>query len=55
MLPDAIDVMNSWGFKYKTTITWRKIMSKGMGYWWRGQCEFLLFGTKGNVKAFRMQ
>lgn len=26
-----------------------------MGYWWRGQCEHLLFGVKGKVKAFRMQ
>jgi N6-adenosine-specific RNA methylase IME4 len=55
MLPDAIDLMKEWGFAYKTTITWRKIMSMGMGYWWRGQCEFLLFGTRGKVKAFRMQ
>lgn len=55
MLPDAIDVMKSWGFKYKTTITWRKVMSLGMGFWWRGQTEFLLFGTRGKVKAFRMQ
>lgn len=55
LLPEAIEVMNAWGFNYKTTITWRKIMSLGMGFWWRGQTEFLLFGTKGKVKAFRMQ
>lgn len=54
-LEDGLRVMKAWGFKYKTTITWRKIMSLGMGFWWRGQCEFLLFGVKGKVKAFRMQ
>lgn len=54
-LQDGFKVMNAWGFKYKTTITWRKIMSLGMGFWWRGQTEFLLFGVKGKVKAFRMQ
>ena len=55
LLPDAFKVMESWGFKYKTMITWRKIMSLGMGFWWRGQCEHLLFGVKGKIKAFRMQ
>lgn len=55
LLPEAFSVLDAWGFKYKTMITWRKIMSLGMGFWWRGQCEHLLFGVKGNVKAFRMQ
>ena len=30
-------------------------MSMGMGYWFRGQCEHLLLGVKGDVKAFRQQ
>lgn len=55
LLPEALEVMKAWGFKYKTKITWRKIMSMGMGYWFRGQCEDLLVGTKGKVKAFRQQ
>jgi len=55
LLPEAFTVMNAWGFKYKTMITWRKIMSLGMGFWWRGQCEHLLVGIKGKIKPFRMQ
>jgi len=55
LLEDAFSVINYWGFKYKTTIVWKKVMSLGMGFWWRGQTEFLLFATKGKVKAFRMQ
>lgn len=55
MLPDALDVMREWGFTYKTMLTWRKVMSMGMGFWWRGQCEHLLFGVRGKVRAFRMQ
>lgn len=55
LLPDGLRVMEAWGFKYKTMLTWRKIMSMGMGFWWRGQCEHLLFGIKGDLKAFRMQ
>ena len=55
LLPEAFKVMEAWGFKYKTMLTWRKIMSLGMGYWYRGQCEHLLFGVRGKVKAFRVQ
>jgi len=55
LLPEAFQVMDAWGYKYKTMITWRKIMSLGMGYWFRGQCEHILFGVRGKVKAFRLQ
>lgn len=50
-----IEVMKRWGFHYKTKIYWRKIMSLGMGYWFRGQVEECFVGIKGNVKAFRLQ
>jgi len=52
---EGFEVMKAWGFKYKTTIYWRKIMSLGMGFWFRGQVETLLVGIKGKVKAFRSQ
>ena len=52
-LPEAIEIIKLWGFKYKTTITWHKKSCKGMGYWFRGHTEHLLFAIKGNVKAFR--
>lgn len=55
LLPEALLVMSSWGFKYKTSLFWRKIMSLGMGFWFRGQVEILLMGIKGKVKAFRLQ
>jgi N6-adenosine-specific RNA methylase IME4 len=53
LLPEALEVLKSWGFRYKTLLTWRKIMSQGMGYWFSGQTEHLLLGIKGKVKAFR--
>lgn len=55
LLPECLEVLPEWGFKYKTMLTWRKIMSMGMGYWFRGQVEHLVLGVKGNVKAFRQQ
>lgn len=53
LMRESLEVMESWGFKYITMITWHKLNSKGMGYWFRGYTEHLLFGKKGNVKSFR--
>tara|TARA_R110000796_G_C14369346_1_gene413795 strand:+ start:83 stop:676 length:594 start_codon:yes stop_codon:yes gene_type:complete len=53
LLPEALETMKAWGFKYKTCITWKKERCKGMGYWFRGHTEHLLLGVKGKVKAFR--
>lgn len=53
LLPDAMKVMDAWGFKYKSMLTWRKVMSQGLGFWFSIQTEHLLFGVRGQVKAFR--
>jgi N6-adenosine-specific RNA methylase IME4 len=45
-LPEALEVMGAWGFQYKTCAVWDK-EKIGMGYWFRGQHELLLVGTKG--------
>jgi len=55
LLPHGFEVMNAWGFEYKTTIYWRKIMSQGLGNWFRGQVEVLLVGVKGKLKPFHCQ
>jgi len=47
-LPEALEVMRGWGFEYKTHAVWDK-QKIGMGYWFRGQHELLLVGTKGKV------
>ncbi len=46
-LPDAFEVMKSWGFEYKSSAIWNKMII-GMGYYFRGQHEFLLVGRKGD-------
>lgn len=53
LLPEALETMKQWGFKYKTMITWHKERCKGMRYWFRGHTEHILVGVKGKVKAFR--
>ena len=47
-LPDGLAIMTAWGFDYKTTITWAKDRF-GLGQYFRGQTEHLLFGVKGNL------
>ncbi len=46
-LTEAIQVMEAWGFTYRTNAVWDKQII-GMGYWWRGQHELLLVGVRGN-------
>lgn len=46
-LLEALQVMKAWGFAYKTQAVWDKGWI-GMGYWFRGQHEILLVGTKGH-------
>lgn len=46
-LLDALEVMEAWGFTYRSQAVWVKDKI-GMGYWWRNQHEILLVGVKGN-------
>ena len=48
-LIEALKVMEAWGFSYKTQAVWDK-EKIGMGYWFRGQHEIFLVGTKGKVQ-----
>ena len=46
-LEEAIGVMQSWGFKYRSCAVWDKQVI-GMGYWFRNQHELLLVGVRGS-------
>jgi N6-adenosine-specific RNA methylase IME4 len=50
MLPAALEVMQAWGFAYKTHLIWRKPVP-GTGFWLRSWHELLLIGTRGRVPA----
>lgn len=49
-LLDGLQVMQAWGFTYKTSMVWVKPQI-GMGYYARGQHEFLLIGALGLLPA----
>lgn len=46
-LPKGFGLIKHWGFRYITCVTWCK-PSIGMGNYFRGQTEHLLFGVKGS-------
>ena len=46
-LADSIEVIQAWGFTYKTSAVWVKDRI-GPGYYFRQQHEFLLVATKGS-------
>lgn len=44
-LKDGLEVMEAWGFRYVTMITWMKDRF-GLGQYYRGLTEHCLFGVK---------
>ena len=46
-LPKGFRLLDAWGFRYITAITWVK-PHFGMGNYFRGQTEHVLFGVKGS-------
>jgi N6-adenosine-specific RNA methylase IME4 len=55
LLPDALEVMSAWGFKYITNMVWVKEGAVGLGRYLRGKHELLLFGRKGKPQPFKLQ
>jgi len=48
MLPQALDVLETWSFEYKSHFVWAKDRI-GPGYWSRNKHEILLLGMRGKV------
>jgi N6-adenosine-specific RNA methylase IME4 len=52
-LPGPIEVMEAWGFHYKSNIVWHKIRKdggsdgRGVGFYFRNVTELMLFGVRG--------
>jgi N6-adenosine-specific RNA methylase IME4 len=53
-LPYAFALLAVWGFDYKTLLTWEKttsdgaILRSGMGFYFRGATEHIIFAVKGD-------
>ena len=53
LLAEGLEVMQSWGFTYKTNLIWYKIRKdggpdgRGVGFYFRNVTETILFGVRG--------
>jgi len=47
-LQEALDVIDAWGFRFKSCFVWAK-PEIGMGNYWRVSHEFLLLGVRGSL------
>jgi N6-adenosine-specific RNA methylase IME4 len=51
-LPKGFSLLEAWGFRYVTMLTWCK-PHFGMGNYYRGQTEQVLFGVRGSLPLLR--
>lgn len=57
LLPDGLEVMKAWGFRYVSNIIWAKRRKdggpdgRGVGFYFRNVTEILLFGVRGSMRT----
>lgn len=57
LLPEGIQVLNAWGFRYVSNIVWAKRRKdggpdgRGVGFYFRNTTELLLFGVRGQMRT----
>src|SRR5690606_7795967 len=57
LLPEGLEVMAAWGFRYVSNIIWAKRRKdggpdgRGVGFYFRIVTEILLFGVKGSMRT----
>ncbi len=57
LLREGLDVMDAWGFTYKTNLVWFKVRKdggpdgRGVGFYFRNVTEVLLFGVRGKLRT----
>lgn len=47
--PTPIDIVRGWGFTYVTLLTWHKLGAPGMGFYFRGDTEHVIFARLGDA------
>jgi N6-adenosine-specific RNA methylase IME4 len=59
LLPDGLEVMKAWGFRYKSNLIWYKVRKdggpdgRGVGFYFRNVTEVLLFGVRGSMRTLK--
>jgi len=59
LLREGLEVMEAWGFKYKSNIIWHKVRKdggpdgRGVGFYFRNTTEIILFGVRGSLRTLK--
>lgn len=59
LLKEGLQVMEAWGFDYKTNIVWHKVRKdggpdgRGVGFYFRNTTELILFGIRGKLRTLQ--
>ncbi|TAM77514.1 S-adenosylmethionine-binding protein [bacterium] len=59
LIKEGLEVMERWGFTYKTNLVWYKIRKdngpdgRGVGFYFRNVTELVLFGIRGRIRTLR--
>jgi N6-adenosine-specific RNA methylase IME4 len=57
LLKEGLEVMDAWGFNYKTHLIWHKVRKdggpdgRGVGFYFRNTTEMILFGVRGHLRT----
>lgn len=57
LLPEGLEVMKAWGFRYVSNIVWAKRRKdggpdgRGVGFYFRNVSELILFGVRGSMRT----
>ena len=57
LLPEGLQVMESWGFRYVSNVVWAKRRKdggpdgRGVGFYFRNVTELVLFGVRGSMRT----
>ncbi|MBK7325227.1 MT-A70 family protein [Candidatus Propionivibrio aalborgensis] len=57
LLQEGLQVMEAWGFTYKSNLVWYKIRKdggpdgRGVGFYFRNVTELVLFGVRGSMRT----
>lgn len=49
MFSGPADIVKAWGFEYVTLLTWIKTGAPGLGWYFRGATEHVIFATRGKL------
>lgn len=59
LLKEGLEVMEAWGFTYKTNLIWHKVRKdgepdgRGVGFYFRNTTEMILFGVRGQLRTLQ--